>query len=141
MKKQNHIHTGRTSIIKSLFTASIILILAGVSSAQSVTATDNFSAEIKHLGGTDDKRVFQVLLNNETGDKFIISIKDDESNILFQETYDEVKFEKNFILPIPAVDTHKLTFTIRSLKNNSTQTFKINTATRTVEDVVVTKLK
>jgi hypothetical protein len=99
------------------------------------------TASIKHISTTNDKVVFQLSLDNEAGDKFSVSIKDAIGSTIFYNVYQEKKFDKKFVLERNE-DISKLTFVIRSFKDNTTQTFEINTATRVVEnyDVSVRKL-
>ena len=99
------------------------------------------AASIKHIPTTNDKIVFQLSLDNETGDKFSVSIKDAEGSTIFYDVYQDKKFDKKFVFEKPE-DISKLTFVVRSLKDNQTQIFEVNTATRLVEnyDVSVRKL-
>ena len=99
------------------------------------------AASIKHISTTDDKVIFQLSLDNETGEKFSVGIKDAVGNTIFYEIYQVKKFDKKFILD-KSEDISKLSFIIRSLKDNKTQVFEINTTTRLVEnyDVSVRKL-
>ncbi len=85
--------------------------------------------------------VFQLSLDNETGEKFSVSIKDMAGTTLFQDTYSEKKFDKRFVFD-KSENIGRLTFVLRSIKDNQTQVFEINAITRLVEniDVTVTKL-
>ncbi len=56
------------------------------------------------------------------------------------EIYSEKKFDKKFVLD-KADNIGKITFVIRSLKDNQTQAFEVNTTTRIVENVDVTVKK
>ena len=98
------------------------------------------AATVKHISTTNDKIVFQLSLDNETGEKFTVSIKDISGNTLFQDAYSEKKFDKKFVFD-KSEDIGKLTFVLRSLKDNQTQVFEINTITRLVENVDVTVKK
>ena len=99
------------------------------------------AASIKHIATTNDKIVFQLSLDNETGDKFSVSIRDVDGSTIFYDVYQDKKFDKKFVFEKPE-DISKLTFVVRSLKDNQTQVFEVNTATRLVEnyDVSVRKL-
>src|SRR5215213_10390087 len=77
------------------------------------------AASIKHISSTNDKIIFQLSLDNEAGEKFSVSIKDVGGNTLFQEIYLDKKFDKKFVFD-KSEDLGKLTFIIRSLKDNST---------------------
>jgi len=99
------------------------------------------AASIKHISSTNDKIILQLSLNNEAGEKFSISIKDIDGNTLFQDHYLDKKFDKKFVFD-KNENIEKLTFVIRSLKDNTTQVFEVNTIARVVEnyDVSIRKL-
>lgn len=99
------------------------------------------AASVKHISTTNDKIVFQLLLDNEAGEKFSVSIKDIIGNTLFQDVYSDKKFDKRFVFD-KSENVGKLIFVLKSLKDNETQVFEINTVTRVVEnfDVTVKKL-
>ena len=98
------------------------------------------AASVKHISTTDQKIVFQLSLENETGERFGVSIRDVQGNTIFQEVYSDKKFDKKFVLD-KSENIGKLTFIVRSLKDNQTQVFEINTITRVVENVDVTVKK
>lgn len=81
------------------------------------------------------------MMDNEAGEKFSVTIKDADGSILFSDTYQDKKFDKRFLFN-KSEDYSKLSFIIRSLKDNQAQTFEINTSTRVIEnyDVTVRKL-
>lgn len=98
-------------------------------------------ASVKHVATSADKLVFQVSMNNETGEKFSVTIKSENGITLFSEMYQNKNFDKKFILD-KSESTPALTFIIRTIKDKKVQIFEINTTTRIVEnyDVTVTKL-
>ena len=98
------------------------------------------AASVKHISTTDQKIVFQLSLENENGEKFGVSIKDIDGNTIFQDVYSDKKFDKKFVLD-KFENIGKLTFVIRSFKDNQTQVFEVNTTSRVVENVDVTVKK
>ncbi len=135
----------KASVYKSTF-ASVLLIglfLTTSLSAQSQVSFENptnKTALIKHVGTIEDKVFIQVQFDNDSGEKFSLGIQDQDGNTLFREVYQDKKFDKRFQFDKLTDDVSKLIFTIRPLKNNYAQVFEINTNTRIIEDVVVTKL-
>jgi hypothetical protein len=99
------------------------------------------AASIKHISTVNDKVVLQLSLDNEAGDKFSVSIKDVDGNTIFQDTYTDKKFDKKYVFS-KTENIGKLSFIIRSLKDNTTQVFEVNTVARVVEnyDVSIRKL-
>ena len=99
------------------------------------------AASIKHISTTNDKVIFQLSLENEAGERFSVSIRDNDGNTLFQDFYSDKKFDKKFVFEKSA-DMSKLTFIVRSLKDKTSQVFEVNTVPRVVEnyDVSIRKL-
>ena len=118
------------------FTVTAILLSASAS-LQAQTIETAAPVAIRHLGNTNETMNFQVKYDNESGSKFAVVVRDQENNILFQEFYTEKKFDKKFTLP--KVDD-KVVFQIRNLKDNSIQTFEVNTNIRMVEEVIVKRV-
>lgn len=100
----------------------------------------NRVAVVKHVSTSDDKLVFQVSMNNETGEKFNLSIRTEDGTLLFSEVYQDKHFDKKYILD-KSDSKPKLTFIIRTLKDKEVQVFEINTITRIVENYDVTVRK
>ena len=99
------------------------------------------AASIKHISTTNDKVIFQLSLENEAGERFSVSIRDNDGNTLFQDFYSDKKFDKKYVFA-KSDDLSKLTFIVRSLKDNTSQVFEVNTVPRVVEnyDVSIRKL-
>ena len=99
------------------------------------------AASIKHISTTNDKVIFQLSLDNEAGERFSVSIRDNDGNTLLQDFYSDKKFDKKYVFA-KSDDLSKLTFIVRSLKDNTSQVFEVNTVPRVVEnyDVSIRKL-
>ena len=98
------------------------------------------TASVKHISTTNDKIIFQLSLDNETGEKFGVSIRDTQGNTIFQDVYSDKKFDKKFLLD-KSENIGKITFVIRSFKDNQTQVFEVNTTARLIENLDVTVKK
>ena len=94
------------------------------------------TAVVKQVGTEGDKMLLQVQLDNENGEKFNVSIKDESDNTLFSEVFSDKKFLKSFRLEEPG----NVTVTIKALKDKETQAFKVVTSTRILRDISVSKL-
>ena len=49
---------------------------------------------IKHIGNDNESMYFQLLLNNETGEKFYLTVKDQDGIVLFQDVYNDKNLTK-----------------------------------------------
>lgn len=132
------------TIIRSKFMSITVaaLIIGQVAAAQTravaIMEPITSNATVKHIGNPAGSIVFQVQYDNLSGDKFSLTIKDDDGTILFQDTYTDKKFDKKFQLPQGEAD--KLKFIIKGLKSNNIQTFEVNTRSRLVEEIVVKRV-
>jgi hypothetical protein len=127
--------------IQSVLLIAVGLFISNLATAQSVKASNSFisTATVKHIEGNDYNTLFQVKLINQEGAKFSISVKDTFGNELFGEVYQDKVFDKKFQFE-NLIEQGAHTITIKSLKGDASQTFKINTETRVIKDVVVKRL-
>lgn len=119
--------------------AMLISINTNAATIPADTALIETRAAVRYIGTDNGSYLFNVVYNNENGEKFSVRIADSGGNILFTQTYTDKKFDKRFRLLKQDIDG-KLNFTIKNLKDNSAQTFQVTTTEQVVEDVVVTKV-
>ena len=121
----------------------IVITMATAAKAQLTPVSSTISevpikAAVTYVATGNESLFFDVKVNNAEGEKFTIVVKDDNSTTLFRGTYYDKNFKKRFVLP--KTDSNKLTFQIRSESDSKSETFEVNTKTRVVEEVVVTKV-
>jgi len=146
MKKQllRDAKSATANFLKSILLTGGIMLTLAEAKAQAIhtAATEDVSpvksAIIRHIGNDGDNMYFQVLLNNDSGEKFYLTIKDLDGIILFQEVYNDKKFDKKFRLT--KGETDKVTFVLKSARNNTSQSFEINSNTKMVEEIVVKRM-
>lgn len=137
--------------MKSLFTAvfgkltfgAFFLLSVATAHAQSpvsgaVPAAD--SARVNYLGMQDDMLVFNVSYDNPQGNKFLVSIKDQDGVQVFQRFFRDKSFYKQFKLP--KSDKDQLTFVIRKGQEAPiVKTFSVNVDSRFVQEVAIKKIQ
>jgi len=126
-----------------LFIALLATILTtGIAANAQTAASENPFGEVvvRHQGSIGNKEYFSVKVPNEKGDKFNIRVKDAEGNVIFNDIFNVKNFERSFQFQ-KQVDTSKLTFIIRSFKDNKEQVFEVNSKVFTIEQVEITKAK
>ena len=145
--------------MKSLFHASLSRLTFGVmlsltvatANAQSaasgtVTTADHATtvngvaqASVKYLGAQDDMLVFNVAYQNPQGSRFVLTIKDQEGNQLYQDFFKDKSFYKQFRLP--KTDKDRIVFVIGNGQEESViKTFAVNVNSRSVQEVAIKKL-
>jgi hypothetical protein len=141
MKKQSIYLVRTIKLTKLLVITSAVILFTQTTIAQTravaVIEPVIGTASIKHIDNPRGNRVFQIQYDNQSGERFSLTIKDVDGTIVFQDTYADTKFDKRFQLPEGLSD--KLKFIIKSLKSNNVQTFEVSTNTRVIEEIVVKK--
>jgi hypothetical protein len=108
-------------------------------SASAAKAQTSDSATIKYLGTQDDLVVFNISYSNLQGSVFNLMVKDQDGSELYQHSFHEKNFYKQFRLP--RAEKSRLSFIIRNGKDTEiVKSFEINVNSRMVQDVAVKKL-
>ena len=134
MKKQSFNTLVKRSVL-SLGLSTILL--AGAASAQSSTNPD---PAVKYIGALDGQPMFKVQLNNQTGDVYHLTIKDDEGTVLYTERFTDKQFAKSFKFENAERNNVKLTFILEGNKTVQSKEFNVNSSTQVLDNVVVTTL-
>ncbi|HTR30173.1 MAG TPA: hypothetical protein VMH27_12940 [Puia sp.] len=98
------------------------------------------SADVKYIPVTDSRGIFNVVYDNATGSKFVVRITDQDGNQIYQGTFSDKKFSRNFQLADPE-GYSRLVFEIRSLGDHTSQRFEVETQTHLIEDVTVREVQ
>jgi hypothetical protein len=134
MKKQSFNTLVKRSVL-SLGLSTILL--AGAASAQSSTNPD---PAVKYIGTLDGQPMFKVQLNNQTGNVYHLTIKDDEGTVLYTERFTDKQFAKSFKFDNAERNNVKLTFVLEGNKTVQSKEFNVNSSTQVLDNVVVTTL-
>ncbi|MFL5741144.1 MAG: hypothetical protein ACJ75B_13055 [Flavisolibacter sp.] len=136
MKKQFLNRIQKT--IVSVVLASALLGVSPLVHAADGTKAPASSVAVTYVGSIENQPVFQIDYDNKDEAVFVLTIKDSDGNTLYVEKSKDKKFSKKFRYD---GDEHvKLTFIIATPTERLSQSFEVNTNTRVVQDVVVTKL-
>jgi len=136
--------------MKSLFHAAIgrltlgIFLLLVVGSANAQTNAPGPDARTDHavvrfLGPQDDMLVFNVSYYNPKGSRFVVSIKDQDGNQLYQDVFKDKSFYKQFRLP--KTDKDRVVFVFRDGHDaDVVKAFEINVNSRFIHEVAIKKV-
>ena len=142
MKKQNF-STLLNVVKKPIFSLGFTsLLLIGTSSAVSAQEKTGLtvSSTINYIGSLDGQPVFNVHLDNKSGDVYYLTIRDDEGAVLYSEKIREKLFSRKFKFDNADRNDVKLTFVLEGKQGTKAQEFKVNNSTKVLNDVVVTTL-
>lgn len=96
-------------------------------------------AEITYAGNEGNTISFNVKFENINGEKFTITVKDENGDVLFAGNFNEKTFAKKFKF-VNGANYGKLNFSINTEGSFLEETFVVNTVQKTIDEVTVTKL-
>ena len=132
--------SGKKFISAAFFFASVLMTSLSVQAGTTDNVNPVEKSGIQYTGSTNDGLMFRILINNESGAKFTVTVKDDNNEILFSNSYNEKAFNKQFKLLKGEQYSSNYYITISSRSKQLEQKYVVNTSTRSVQDVVVSKL-
>jgi hypothetical protein len=139
MKKQTFSNAIRRTILFFGMSSFVLFsFMPIVSHAQDKPATPEIV--IKYIGNVEEQPVFQIEFENATQQALNLTIRDEDGNFLYGEKVKDKKYQKKFKYQGPLFDNVKLTFTLAGEKDRQVQVYELNTRTRMIQDVVVTRL-
>ena len=98
--------------------------------------------ELKLVGSINNQLMFHLIYaGNTEQDDFTIVIRDENGNSLYRENIKGENFAKKFLFYKDVLGDGTLRFEITSKKYSKTVEYEVNSNTRQVEDLVVSKLK
>jgi hypothetical protein len=92
---------------------------------------------VNFVGATDNSLVFHLEFDNKSGEKFYLIVKNDAGDIVYQNAYNDIHFEKNIRIPNEQSELHP-TFVIRT--GNEQVERKFSVTSKHSENYVVTTL-
>jgi len=112
--------------------------VSGASTAAGAGQSEN-AATVRYLGTQDDMLIFNVSYDNPAGNKFLVTVKDQDGAQLYQSPFRDKAFYKQFKLP--KSDKDKIVFVIRNGEQAPmVKTFSVNVNSHFVQEVAVKKL-
>jgi hypothetical protein len=134
MKKQSTKAISKKAVA---FTLSFFL-FCGISQNLYALPDDvpNKAAEISYKGLQDNRLVFNVNYNNESGEPYQLLVKNDENFILYAKQF-KGKALNTRMLFTEVPQKCKLVFVIKTGKKEVSQSFEIDTQVKTVEEFIV----
>jgi hypothetical protein len=95
-----------------------------------------YKLDLVYVGNSTEGLEFDVRYNNLSGKYFSFVIKDENGDVLFEQSYNNKAFYKKVQLP-EVGEVKALTFTILNDKNKIVQTKEVKISTNLVQDVLV----
>ncbi|MBV9963881.1 MAG: hypothetical protein JO072_16680 [Parafilimonas sp.] len=134
--------SGKKLIAAAFLSASVLFTPhgsnAGTKGIIEIISGENTS--IQFSGSTTDALLFKVHINNEKGDNFTLTIKNNNGDVLFTKSFNDLNFQKQFKVLKGDQDGGRYYFTITSNNKAIEDTYEISAASHLVEDVAINKL-
>jgi hypothetical protein len=111
---------------------------SGVPAISGASQSEN-ATTVRYLGTQDDMLIFNVSYDNPQGNRFLVTVKDQDGIQLYQSPFWDKAFYKQFKLP--RSDKDKVVFVIRNGEQAPiVKTFTVNVNSHFVQEVAVKKL-
>ena len=126
---------------KNYVTIALFMAFSFIATAVSANdgAKDTPGTELKYLGIINDQPIFQLNLNSDKEEYFVISVKDQFGETLYSEKVKTKTFTRNFRLDTDNLEDAIIRVEVRS-GNNKPEVFTINRNTRFYEETSINKL-
>ena len=145
MKRSFVKFTSRKFMSVVLIAATVAILTPAASKANDnkkaaieILSTEN-TTSVQFAGSTENALLFDVKISNPKSDKFTLFIQAEDGEVLFVKEYTDSNFTKKVKL-LKGGENTSYKFTIKSANKALENNFVVNTAIKTVDDVVVTKL-
>ena len=128
----------------SKLVAIIAVVILSVASANATGKENNKKetpVEVKFLGNLNEQPVFQIQFDNATEEEILFVLRDAEGTVVYSEKFSGKKFSKKFQFEKADLSDLNVQLELVSKKTNETQAYTISKSTRTVDEVVVSRLK
>jgi len=97
--------------------------------------------ELKFLGNVNNQPVIQLNFTNTEVSEYTVVVRDSYGMVLYKDKVKGRNMTQKFILNTEDLGGGEVHFEITGSKNDKTARYEVNTISRMVEDVVVSKVK
>ena len=142
--KQTFLNFSGKKFMTAIFLSASVLLTSVSSNAatnsHNIEIISGDNSNIQFAGSTSDALLFKVNIKNEKGDNFTLTIKNDNGDVLFTKSFNDVNFQKQFKVLKDDQDSERYYFTISSNNKALEDSYAISAASRTIDDVIINKL-
>jgi hypothetical protein len=125
-------------VTAALLASAPVNSMANTTNDIEIVSNEN-TATVKYTGSADDALFLEVKVNNPKADKFTLTIRTDDGTVLYSKDYTDISFIKKVKI-LKADDITRYNIGIRSSNKSLENNFSISTVSKTIDDVVVTRL-
>ena len=96
--------------------------------------------ELKYIGNENNQPLFQLDLNNDEADEFVITLKDLSGGVIYSEAVKGKLISRKYRLNTDEIGISEIRFEVSNKKSNTRTVYTVSSTSRVVEDVVINKL-
>ncbi len=101
---------------------------------------NSIPVELSYIGNINQSPVFQLALENETGEKLYISVRNQSGDVLYATSFKGKNFSKKIRFDNADMSDMQLKLVITSKTKFETQHFHITQQNRVIEEITVAKV-
>ena len=122
-----------TKTIKNAVIGLVTLVAIFTVNFANATTTEEVvpAAELKLITHLDNQPVFQLSLNNTQAAKFLVVVRDETGEIVYQENISGVNIKRSYQLNTEELGATDLTFEIIGKNNEKPVVFKVDNGEKT----------
>ncbi|MGE5108206.1 MAG: hypothetical protein ACM3H8_11720 [Sphingobacteriales bacterium] len=134
--------TLKVSLKAIVFILATVMVLstnpaAATKSTKSIA--DGSVVNVAHAGSLNSEPLIQLSFDNVSGEKVLISMKDENGTAVYSEMFSGKTYAKKFLFEKDLADANPV-ITVTYLKSNRTETYLVNRSVSTVSSLNITKL-
>lgn len=110
-------------------------------SAANANETNPSGLELKFIGNLKNQPVFHLSYNGTVENEYTIVVRDEFNNVLYKDHVKGTNISKKFMLNTEELGDVDVTFEITDKKAGKPVVYSVSKNSRTIQDVVVNKIK
>jgi len=117
----------------------LLMVSSSAFSQQRDTEENSRDMQVKYLDGDNDALLFNLKYANDSGNDFKLMVLNETGEVLFQNNYSGKNFRKKIKLA-RLTDTDRVTFLIRSARENIQLSYKVKVKRKVADESAITSM-
>ncbi len=131
----------KTMISKIKIVALSLATIFVTSTSFAINPENQKPEDVRYVGNVNELPVYRVSLNNNNAATYIVSIKDNEGNILYSEKVSGKEIVRNYQIDEVYSNDYSLTFEVNNVTEKTNSVYEINKTKKVFDEVAVSKVK
>lgn len=127
------------AIVFILATGMVLSTNPAAATASNKATSNGSVVSVAHAGLLNNEPLIQLSLDNVSGEKILISVKDENGINVYSEIFSGKTYSKRFLFEKDLAEANPM-ITVTYLKSNRTETYLVKKSISTVSSLDITKL-